>query len=264
MMQFTQIPENHAPLGDRLLYHFEDPGTGGDHLFQLFDLDTDDALAARRFSRCDKGDVDIAAILRPLVRFTPSVGATGFFKDAGRVSHVQARIDIAYSEERLFLPVMEELPGGTDAERSGGSAVAFGMRTTMPLCRLFAPVGPLVTCVALFIGVDFVTGVVADRAAARREGRTWYFESCEAWRTVRKLSLVVVAVGMAWLLDCCVLDFMHLRLANLLTGFVCGVELWSFLENAAQLSDAPLFRAMRRVLRRRVHDGIGGGKGGVR
>lgn len=132
------------------------------------------------------------------------------------------------------------------------------------IASLFAPVGPLVTCVALFIGVDFVTGVVADRAAARREGRTWYFESCEAWRTVRKLSLVVVAVGMAWLLDCCVLDFMHLRLANLLTGFVCGVELWSFLENAAQLSDAPLFRAMRRVLRRRVRDGIGGGKGGMR
>lgn len=139
MMQFTQIPENHAPLGDRLLYHFEDPGTGGDHLFQLFDLDTDDTLAARRYSRCDKGDVDIAAILRPLVRFTPSVGATGFFEDAGRVSHVQARIDIAYSEERLFLPVMEERPSGTDAERPEGSAVAFGMRTTMPLCRLIAP-----------------------------------------------------------------------------------------------------------------------------
>lgn len=136
--------------------------------------------------------------------------------------------------------------------------------TLTAVASLFAPVGPLVACVTLFVGVDFVTGVAADRAAARREGRVWYFESCEAWRTVRKLSLVVVSVGMAWLLDCCVLDFLHLRLANLLTGFVCGVEMWSFLENAAQLSDAPLFRAMRRVLHRRLHEGSRGGKGGVR
>ena len=38
-----------------------------------------------------------------------------------------------------------------------------------------------------FIGIDFLSGVAASRAAARRKGHTWYFESCEAWRTVLKL-----------------------------------------------------------------------------
>ena len=45
---------------------------------------------------------------------------------------------------------------------------------------------------------------------------------------------------------------MGLNVARLFTGFTCGVELWSFLENASQLSDAPLFRWLRRYVRRRI------------
>ena len=115
------------------------------------------------------------------------------------------------------------------------------------IAALFAPIGPLIATTVVFIGV-----VAADRATARREGRAWYFESCKAWRTVVKLTLAVTAIAMAWLIDSCVLDFMQLNVAKLLTGFTCGVELWSFLENAAQLSDAPLFRWLRRYVKRRV------------
>lgn len=120
------------------------------------------------------------------------------------------------------------------------------------IAALFAPIGPLIVTTALFIGIDFLSGVAADRAAARREGRAWYFESCKAWRTVVKLALTLTAIAMAWLIESCVLDFMQLNLARLFTGFTCGVELWSFLENAAQLSDAPLFRWLRRYVRRRM------------
>lgn len=122
------------------------------------------------------------------------------------------------------------------------------------IAALFAPIHPLVAVTVCFIGVDFLSGVLADRAAARREGREWYFESCKAWRTVTKMGLAVTAIAMAWLLDSCVLDFMRLNLARLFTGFTCGVELWSFLENAAQLSEAPLFRRLRRYAKRRVEN----------
>ena len=120
------------------------------------------------------------------------------------------------------------------------------------IAALFAPIQPLVITTMLFIGVDFRSGVFADRAAARREGRKWYFESCNAWRTVLKTALVLTAIVMAWLIDRCVPDFMQLNLAKLFTGFTCGVELWSFLENAAQLSEAPLFRWLRRYAKRRM------------
>ena len=100
--------------------------------------------------------------------------------------------------------------------------------------------------------IDFLSGVAASRAAARRESRAWYFESREAWRTVLKLALAITAIAMAWLIDSCILNFMELNVARLFTGFTCGVELWSFLENASQLSDAPLFRWLRRYVRRRI------------
>jgi len=35
------------------------------------------------------------------------------------------------------------------------------------------------------------------------------------------------------------------------------VEFWSFLENAAQLSDAPLFRWLKRYVRRRMRKEAG-------
>ena len=125
------------------------------------------------------------------------------------------------------------------------------------LVALFTPIGPLVATTVVFIGIDFLSGVAADCAAARRAGRVWYFESCKAWRTVVKLTLAVTAIAMAWLIDSCVLDFMQLNVAKLLTGFTCGVELWSFLENAAELSDAPLFHWMRRYVHRRIRKEVG-------
>jgi hypothetical protein len=45
---------------------------------------------------------------------------------------------------------------------------------------------------------------------------------------------------------------MHLNMAKLFTGFVCGVELWSFLENASAISCSPLFKWMSRWVKHRV------------
>jgi phage-related holin len=120
------------------------------------------------------------------------------------------------------------------------------------LCGLLCPIAPLITTATLFIVVDFITGVVASRAEARREGREWWFESRKAWRTVIKAGFVAIAIVMMWVLDYHVLEFMHLNMAKLFTGFVCGVELWSFLENAATISRAPLFEWMSRWVKSRV------------
>lgn len=126
------------------------------------------------------------------------------------------------------------------------------------LLSLFAPVAPTVACALLFIAVDFVTGVAASRASARRDGRKWYFESREAWRTVFKAGFVMTAIAMSWLLECCVIDFITLNLTKMFTGFVCGVEFWSFLENASQLSDAPLFAWLKRYVHRRIEREVEG------
>ena len=117
---------------------------------------------------------------------------------------------------------------------------------------LFAPAAPLVLCAALFIGADFATGTAADRARCRRAGRRWYFESRKARRTVVKAATGIAAIALAWLLDSCILARTTPCLAKCFAGFACGVELWSFLENCTQLSDAPFFRLLQRYVRHRI------------
>ena len=126
------------------------------------------------------------------------------------------------------------------------------------ILSLFAPIVPLVGCAVLFVAVDFATGVAASRARARHQGEEWYFESHEAWRTVLKLGFVVIAIAMSWLVERYVLDFMTLNLAKIFTGFTCAVEFWSFLENASQLSSAPMFVWLKRYVRRRIRKEVEG------
>ncbi|MBQ9137090.1 MAG: phage holin family protein [Alistipes sp.] len=126
----------------------------------------------------------------------------------------------------------------------------------LSLVALFAPVQSVIYCALSFVAVDFVSGVLASRATAHREGRKWYFESREAWRTLYKTGFVTLAIALMWALESCVLNFVTLNLTKLFAGFICSVEMWSFLENAAQLSDAPLFEWMRRYLHRRIEKQI--------
>lgn len=125
------------------------------------------------------------------------------------------------------------------------------------LAALFAPIQPLVLCAISFILIDFVTGVLASRCEAKQKGVKWYFSSREAWRTIRKAGFVLLTIAMSWLIEWCILDFMTLNLTRILTGVICGVEMWSFLENASVLSDAKLFEWLRNYVKRKVEKEIG-------
>lgn len=117
---------------------------------------------------------------------------------------------------------------------------------------MLCPIAPLIATALVFIAIDFVTGIMASRAVARREGREWWIESRKAWRTIYKAGFTAVAIIMMWLIDHVLLGFLNLNLANLFTGFVCGVELWSFLENATTISSSPLFGWLGKWVKRRV------------
>ena len=124
--------------------------------------------------------------------------------------------------------------------------------TVAGLCAMLCPIAPLIATALVFIAIDFVTGIMASRAVARREGREWWLESRKAWRTIYKAGFIAVAIIMMWLIDHVLLGFLNLNLANLFTGFVCGVELWSFLENATAISHSPLFSWLGKWVKRRV------------
>ena len=125
------------------------------------------------------------------------------------------------------------------------------------LTALFAPIKPVILCALAFILVDFVTGVLASRCEAKKRGEKWYFSSHEAWRTIRKAGFVLLTIAMSWLIEYCILDFVTLHITRIIAGAICGVEMWSFLENASVLSDGKLFRWLRNYVRRKVEKEIG-------
>lgn len=124
----------------------------------------------------------------------------------------------------------------------------------------FAPVEPLLLCAMAFVAVDFLTGVLADRRRAHTERRAWRFESRKAWKTIHKLSFVMAGIVLAWMLDGVMLPFVELRLANIFTGFVCGVEFWSYLENASLVTGERRFVDAVELFGRRLERLFGGAK----
>lgn len=122
---------------------------------------------------------------------------------------------------------------------------------------LFSPIKSIVICALVFIAIDFVTGVLASRCEARQRGEKWFFSSHEAWRTIRKAGFVLLTITMGWLIESCILDFITINLTRIIAGAICGVEMWSFLENASVLSDAKIFEWLRNYVKRKVEKEIG-------
>lgn len=125
------------------------------------------------------------------------------------------------------------------------------------IAALFSPIQSVVLCALAFIAIDFVTGVLASRCEAKQRGVKWYFSSREAWRTIRKAGFVLLTIAMSWLIESCILNFITLNLTRIIAGAICGVEMWSFLENASVLSDAKLFEWLRNYVKRKVEKEIG-------
>lgn len=120
------------------------------------------------------------------------------------------------------------------------------------LFSLLSPILPLSLAVLIFIAIDFLTGVAADRKEHLESNERWYFESHLAWRTLYKAGFSLIAIVMAWTLEHYVLEVEWMHLARMFAGFICGVELWSFLENASTISSSPLFIWLRRYAKRRI------------
>ena len=116
---------------------------------------------------------------------------------------------------------------------------------------------PLFVTVTVFELADFVTGVIKSAVVAKRAKQKFAFESVKAWRTIYKYVFILVGIVLAEMLDEALAIETRLRFANYFATFCCGVEFWSFLENAAVISDHPVFRWLRRYMKFKVEDQIG-------
>ena len=116
---------------------------------------------------------------------------------------------------------------------------------------------PLVVMVFVFEAVDFITGVIKSAVVAKRKKEKFAFESIKAWRTIYKVVFILIGIALAEMLDQALVIDGRLRFANYFAVFCCAVEFWSFLENAAVISNHPLFKWLRRFMKFKVEDELG-------
>lgn len=118
----------------------------------------------------------------------------------------------------------------------------------------FAPIKGLLIVTFVFVGIDFVTGVWASYVVAKRDGTEWAFSSEKAWNTVTKLVFIIIGIVLAWVLSEEVMKDWDIGLHRIFAGFACGVEFYSYIENAAKISNHPIFRWVRRHMIKKVKD----------
>lgn len=116
---------------------------------------------------------------------------------------------------------------------------------------------PLFVTVSIFEMVDFFTGCIKSYVVSTRNGKRFSFQSIKAWRTIYKYVFILIGIVLCELLDQSIAASTRLRFANYFTGFACGVELWSFLENAAIISDHQIFRWLRQFMKFKVEETAG-------
>lgn len=125
------------------------------------------------------------------------------------------------------------------------------------LAAFFDNLVPLFVMATVFELVDFVTGCIKSGVVAKRKGEKFAFESVKAWRTIYKYIFLLLGIVLAEMLDQAIANEGRLRFANYFTAFSCGIEFWSFLENAAIISDHPLFRWLRKFMKLKVEETTG-------
>ena len=135
--------------------------------------------------------------------------------------------------------------------------VQYAFKAGICLFGIFLPVKMLVVSLLVFILIDFFTGNVADFKRKKAVGEKYAFESKKGWKTLNKIIFSVIGVYLSWMIDEHMLHFVELHLPELLCAFICGVELWSILENASEISNHPVFRWAKRFMKEKIKEKAG-------
>ena len=122
------------------------------------------------------------------------------------------------------------------------------------ICSYFSPIAPILILMLVFIGVDFVTGNVAYAKRAKKAGKTYQFKSKKAWNTISKIIGVVIGAVLLFFLDNHVLESESMMLTKGMCLLVCLVEFSSWLENMCDISNAKIFRIIKRFVNNKAED----------
>lgn len=119
------------------------------------------------------------------------------------------------------------------------------------LMAFFEPIEVLVLWMLIFIGADMITGIHASLT----EGG--HIQSCKLQRTVHKFVLYAMTICLLEGMDRYILDLVNCHLANIGAAIICGIELWSIMENCYRITGNRVFKILISFTLKKVEENTG-------
>lgn len=119
------------------------------------------------------------------------------------------------------------------------------------LMAFFEPIEILVLWMLIFIISDMITGIHASLT----EGG--YIQSCKLQRTVHKFVLYAMTICLLEGMDKYILDVVNCHLANIGAAIICGIEMYSILENCYRITGNQVFKVLTQFTLRKIKDETG-------
>jgi phage-related holin len=126
--------------------------------------------------------------------------------------------------------------------------IATGFAATV--AGYFAPVKGMSIVMLSAIVIDLVSGVWA--AIVKHQP----IQSKKLWRTAYKILFAFIIVNLMHSIDQ-EMGISGITIARIVALFITGFEVWSIIENAAVITDHPIFKALQKYMRTEVKEKTG-------
>lgn len=115
----------------------------------------------------------------------------------------------------------------------------------------FEPLAVLMLWFFIFVACDMVTGV----SASIKERKI--ITSNKLSRTIKKLVMYCTVIILVHAIDKDMLTIVDLGLARICSAIICGIELYSILENCYRLTGNRVFKILTRFTLKKIEDETG-------
>ncbi len=113
------------------------------------------------------------------------------------------------------------------------------------------PLGVLMLWFFIFIAVDMITGI----SASVKERKI--IESNKLRKTIYKLFMYCTVIVLVHGIDVEMITMIDLNLAKISSAIICGIELYSILENCYRITGNNVFRVLTRFTLKKIEDNTG-------
>lgn len=115
----------------------------------------------------------------------------------------------------------------------------------------FEPLWVLMLWFFIFVGVDMITGI----SAAVKERQI--IESNKLRKTIYKLFMYCTVIVLVHAIDTEMITLVNLGLARICSAIICGIELYSILENCYRITGNTVFKILTQFTLKKIEDETG-------